>query len=122
MGKVGFIPVDMENLRLHYSMTLDWWARRFEENLDKIRALSGNNGGIVYDEPFIRMWRFYLNACLLGLRYGTDRLYQTTFTNGINNTYPITRDYLYVEPRASIEARPVVERRGPIPHVVPTVS
>jgi cyclopropane-fatty-acyl-phospholipid synthase len=96
MGKVGFIPVDMENLRLHYTRTLDWWARRFEENLDKIRALSGNGGEIVYDEVFIRMWRFYLNACRLGLTYGTDRLYQTTFTHGINNTHPITRDYLYV--------------------------
>jgi cyclopropane-fatty-acyl-phospholipid synthase len=122
MGKVGFVPVDMENLRLHYSKTLDWWARRFEENVDKIRALSGVNGGMVYDEPFIRMWRFYLNACLIGLRYGTDRLYQTTFTNGINNTYPIIRDHLYVERRrASMESRPMVERRGRIPHVAPTV-
>ena len=95
MGKVGFIPVDMENLRLHYSKTLEWWAKRFEDNLDKIRALGGDGGAIVYDETFIRMWRFYLNACQLGLRYGTDRLYQTTFTHGINNSYPITRDYLY---------------------------
>ena len=96
MGKVEFVPVDMENLRLHYSKTLEWWAKRFEENLDKIRALAGGGDGIVYDEPFIRMWRFYLNACLLGLRYGTDRLYQTTFTHGINNSYPVTRDYLYI--------------------------
>ncbi|MEO8200524.1 MAG: cyclopropane-fatty-acyl-phospholipid synthase family protein [Gemmatimonadota bacterium] len=95
MGKVGFIPVDMENLRLHYSRTLNLWARKFEANLEKIRALGGDGGQIVYDEPFIRMWRFYLNACMLGLTYGTDRLYQTTFTNGINNTYPITRDHLY---------------------------
>jgi cyclopropane-fatty-acyl-phospholipid synthase len=95
MGKVGFIPVDMENLRLHYSKTLEWWAKRFEDNLDKIRALGGDGGEIVYDETFIRMWRFYLNACVLGLRYGTDRLYQTTFTHGINNSYPITRDHLY---------------------------
>ena len=95
MGKVGFIPVDMENLRLHYSRTLECWAKRFEANLDKIRALGGDGGDTVYDETFIRMWRFYLNACLLGLRYGTDRLYQTTFTNGINNSYPITRDHLY---------------------------
>jgi hypothetical protein len=77
---------------------------------------------MVYDEPFIRMWRFYLNACLLGLRYGTDRLYQTTFTNGINNSYPITRDHLYVEPRVAMEARPMVERRGRIPHGAPIVS
>lgn len=96
MGKVGFVPVDMENLRLHYSKTLEWWAKRFEENLDKIREVSGSGGGVLYDEQFIRMWRFYLNACSLGLRYGTDRLYQTTFTHGLNNSYPMTRDHLYV--------------------------
>lgn len=112
MGKMGFVPVDMENLRLHYTKTLEWWAKRFEENVDKIRALSGNNGGIVYDEPFIRMWRFYLNACMMGLRYGTDRLYQTTFTHGINNTYPITRDHLYVERAGSGERGALLEQES----------
>jgi cyclopropane-fatty-acyl-phospholipid synthase len=94
MGKVGFVPCDMENLRLHYCKTLEWWSKRFEQNLDRIRALAGH-GEVIYNERFIRMWRFYLNACILGLRYGTDRLYQTTFTHGVNNTHPMTRDYLY---------------------------
>ena len=95
MGKVGFVPVDFENLRLHYSKTLEWWSKRFEENLEKIKALSGSGDGIVYDDQFIRMWRFYLNACSLGLRYGTDRLYQTTFIHGLSNSYPMTRNHLY---------------------------
>ncbi|MFQ5797080.1 MAG: class I SAM-dependent methyltransferase [Bacteroidota bacterium] len=87
MGEAGLQSVDMENLRLHYAKTLDEWSRRFEMNVERIQSL--------FDESFVRMWRMFLNGSAVGFRYGDSRLYQITFTNGINNDLPITRDHIY---------------------------
>ena len=78
---------DIENLRLHYSLTIGRWLERFDSNEEKIKEKYGEN--------FIRMWRFYLIACLAGFKYGESRLFQITFSNGINNDLPLTRDHLY---------------------------
>lgn len=40
----------------HYIRTLDTWRRRFWNQIDSVRRLG-------YDEPFIRMWDFYLASC-----------------------------------------------------------
>jgi len=87
MGKENLIPIDIENLRLHYAKTLDEWSRRYEANVDKVAAK--------FDERFVRMWRLFLDGSANGFRYGTTRLYQITFTNGLNNLLPLTRDHLY---------------------------
>jgi len=88
MGKADFIPIDIENLRLHYARTLDEWSKRFETHIEKIRSR--------FDESFVRMWRMFLNGSSAGFRYGNSRLHQITFTNGLNNSLPITRENLYV--------------------------
>jgi cyclopropane-fatty-acyl-phospholipid synthase len=41
------------------------------------------------------MWRMFLNACAVNFRYGNPRLYHVQFTNGLNNTLPMTREHLY---------------------------
>jgi len=87
MGKRKLHFVDVENLRLHYSLTLDEWARRYEQHLEEVRNM--------FDERFVRMWRLFLNGSSVGFRYGNTRLFQITFTNGLNNSYPITREFLY---------------------------
>lgn len=87
MGEKGMVPVDIENLRLHYSMTLDGWAERFEKNVDTVRKM--------FDEKLVRTWRMYLNGSSAAFRWGNIRLYQILFTNGINNGLPLTRDHLY---------------------------
>ncbi len=87
MGKHGLVPLDIENLRLHYARTLEHWAKRYEKNTEKITAM--------FDEKFVRMWRMFLNASIAGFRHGTTRLYQITFTHGLNNDLPWTREYLY---------------------------
>ena len=87
MGEKDLIPLDVENLRLHYALTLDEWARRFEAHVDEIEAR--------YGEKFVRTWRVYLNGCAASFRNGELRLYQILFTNGLNNDWPITRDHLY---------------------------
>jgi cyclopropane-fatty-acyl-phospholipid synthase len=87
MGKNGFVPMDIENLRLHYAATLDKWAERFEANANKIASM--------FDEKFVRMWRMYLNGSAAAFRNGDLRLYQILFSKGLNNQFPLTREHLY---------------------------
>lgn len=46
----------MEDIGLHYAETLAEWRRRFHHALDDVRALG-------FDEPFCRMWDYYLAYC-----------------------------------------------------------
>lgn len=87
MADSGLIVTDVENLRLHYALTLDEWRRRFEHNVDRIREM--------FDEKFVRLWRMFLAGSAAGFRWGDSRLYQITFTRGLNNSLPLTRSFLY---------------------------
>ena len=87
MGEKGLVPMDVENLRLHYALTLDEWVRRFEANVEKITEMFG--------DKFVRMWRMYLNGSSAAFRSGEIRLYQILFTNGLNNEFPMTREHVY---------------------------
>ncbi len=88
MGEKGLTIVDVENLRLHYAKTLDCWAGNFEKNVEKAREMFG--------ESFVRMWRLYLHASSANFKHGQGRLYQVLFSNGLNNSIPMTRDHCYV--------------------------
>lgn len=87
MGKLSLIPVDIENLRLHYAATLEEWSKRFEVNAQKIQEM--------FDDRLVRMWRMFLNGSAVAFRWGDIRLYQILFTNGLNNSLPMTREHLY---------------------------
>ena len=87
MGERGLVPVDIENLRVHYAATLDEWAKRFEANAENIEKM--------FDERVVRMWRMFLRGSAGAFRWGDARVYQILFTNGINNAFPMTRDYMY---------------------------
>ncbi|HBA53782.1 SAM-dependent methyltransferase [Syntrophorhabdus aromaticivorans] len=87
MGKKGLVPVDIENLRLHYAATLDEWARRFELKTEKIERM--------FDSRLVRTWRMFLCGSAAAFRWADLRLYQILFTNGLNNSLPLTREYLY---------------------------
>jgi cyclopropane-fatty-acyl-phospholipid synthase len=87
LAMAGLESIDVENLRLHYARTLDLWAERFEEKVGRVRQL--------YNESFVRMWRLFLRGSAAGFRFGDSRLYQLTFSNGLNNSLPITRDHIY---------------------------
>ncbi len=87
MGLAGFCLLDLENLRFHYGHTLDRWADNYEKNLERVKQM--------FDEPFVRMWRLFLNASSAGFKYGSSRLYQILFSNGLNNELPLTRKQLY---------------------------
>ena len=90
MGDAGLVPIDVENLRLHYAATLDRWAERFEQNVGKVKMMFG--------ESFVRMWRTFLNGSAAGFRWGNLRLYQITFTNGLSTPLELTREYLHSAP------------------------
>jgi len=89
MGRSDFPIMDVENLRFHYGHTLDRWAGNYEKNVEEVRCM--------FDESFVRMWRLYLHACSAGFKYGSSRLYQILFSNGLNNELPLTRKHLYQE-------------------------
>ena len=82
-----FYLTDLESLREHYTRTLELWARNFEEALPEIRKMK--------DETFIRMWRLYLNSCAASFHCGNIDVHQLVFTKGVNNSLPLTREYMY---------------------------
>ncbi len=88
LPEYNFRPLDVENLRPHYALTLEEWLRRFEEHLPQIRKMG-------YDERFIRMWRLYLVGSIASFRTGNNDLIQIVFSKGVNEDLPLTREGLY---------------------------
>jgi cyclopropane-fatty-acyl-phospholipid synthase len=90
----GFNVLDVENLRRHYAMTAHHWRRNFLANYDLIKKKMG------FDDRFMRTWDFYLASVVGGFRGGHLNLIQMTMSQGINDEYPLTREFLYKEERA----------------------
>ncbi|MBC2716606.1 MAG: class I SAM-dependent methyltransferase [Desulfobacteraceae bacterium] len=93
MAEYGLEILDIENLRRHYSLTLDAWAKNFEQNWEALHRCNCDQ----FNERFCRTWKAYLNFCAECFR--TDnailRLYQITFSKGNTTTYPMDRGFLY---------------------------
>lgn len=87
MARCDLNIIDVENLRMHYAHTLDRWAAAFEKQVERIRRM--------FDERFVRMWRMYLQSSAGAFRYGSLNLWQVTFTKGLVNDLPLTREHLY---------------------------
>ena len=81
---------DCEVLRLHYGYTIRHWYDRAVANKERIVAL--------YDEPFFRMWTYYLAGAYTTFRYGGMVNYQLQFARD-RDALPITRDYIGAEER-----------------------
>lgn len=79
--------VDVENLRLHYALTLRHWLERFERHADTIRRM--------YDEAFVRTWRLYLAGAQASFTTGDLQLFQVTCGRPRDNGRPWTRRALY---------------------------
>mgnify|MGYP003681879297 CR=1 FL=1 len=89
--KAHLWPADIECWRLHYAYTLREWFNRFEQNIPEIRE--------IYNERFIRMWRFYLVASEQTFRHGPQAVLQFQLSRKVG-AVPIVRDYLYGPDRA----------------------
>lgn len=80
--------LDVENIRLHYALTLRHWLERYENAIESVRAMFA-------DEFFVRMWRNYLAGSIAAFETGTLQLFQVLFTKQKNNAIPLTRDFMY---------------------------
>lgn len=101
----GFNVLDVENLRRHYAMTAHHWRRNFNQNYDAIKRK------MKFDDRFMRTWDFYLASVVGSFRAGYLNLIQMTMSYGINDQYPLTRDFLY-EPQ---RRRPLEQRTPTFP-------
>lgn len=62
-GKAGFKTTDIFDFGQDYARTLEIWLANFDRRRADVSALG-------YDDKFIRMWRFYLAACIAGFKTG----------------------------------------------------
>ncbi len=78
---------DVENIRLHYSKTLQMWSERFEQHKDEITEMM--------DEEFVRAWSLYLYGSLAAFNVGELQVFQVVFGHVENNSIPRSRHYIY---------------------------
>ena len=96
MNQKNLVFFDIEDLRMHYAETLDKWIENFERNIDKVKSVMIKSlGSVEKAEQFIQMWRLYLNGSSVSFKVRNSRLYQITFSNGLDNKLPSTRKYIY---------------------------
>lgn len=85
----NFSVTDVENLRLHYSKTLEHWLARLERHESEVVELM--------DEAFMRAWRLYLAGSISAFNCGELQLFQVVFSRGQHNQLPWSRAHLYTE-------------------------
>ena len=83
--RAGLLVCDIEILRLHYAETLKAWRERFMARREEAVQL--------YDEPFARMWEFYLACSEMAFRRQNLMNFQIQLTKR-QGVVPITRDYV----------------------------
>jgi cyclopropane-fatty-acyl-phospholipid synthase len=85
--------LDVENLRLHYALTLRHWRGRYEQH----------EAGITrqYGAEFLRTWRLYLAGSEAAFATGSLQLFQVLFARGGTSRVPWTRDWLKDGPATS---------------------
>lgn len=83
----GLSVLDVENLRLHYALTLKHWLERFEQVADQVEKH--------FDANFVRAWRLYLAGSMAAFNAGSLQLFQVTFARTGGNAIPWTRSHLY---------------------------
>jgi cyclopropane-fatty-acyl-phospholipid synthase len=83
----GFSVLDVENLRLHYALTLKYWRENYEAAIDTVREM--------YGERFTRIWSVYLSGSQAAFESGQLQLFQVVFARQHTNDVPWTRAHLY---------------------------
>jgi cyclopropane-fatty-acyl-phospholipid synthase len=83
----GLSVLDVENIRLHYAKTLEWWLERYEENVEAVRGM--------FDETFVRAWRLYLVGSIAAFVAGRLQLFQVLYAHSGAKTVPWTRAHVY---------------------------
>lgn len=65
----GLKVADRYEFGQDYAITLERWLKRFDAKTEEIKTLG-------YDDRFIRLWRFYLAACIAGFRMNHTNVMQ----------------------------------------------
>jgi len=81
--------LDVENLRLHYSLTLQHWLQRYEQHSDEVEKM--------LDDSFVKTWRLYLAGSIAAFNVGELQLFQVVFSRDVNNQLPWSREHIYRE-------------------------
>jgi cyclopropane-fatty-acyl-phospholipid synthase len=68
-AKSGLAVKDRFEFGQDYATTMEHWLGSFDRKIADVRQLG-------YDEGFIRLWRFYLAACIAGFRTGRTNVMQ----------------------------------------------
>lgn len=76
--------LDVENLVRHYTLTLEAWLEKFRRAYP---ALDHQR----YDEPFRRLWEYYLGSAIAASLYAQVALYQVLFTKDYAAPIPYQR-------------------------------
>ena len=71
----------LEDMGIHYALTLRRWREAFVANLDRVRELG-------FDERFIRMWDYYLCACEAAFETRTLGNLQLVLSRDLNPALP----------------------------------
>lgn len=79
------IAADVENLRMHYGLTLRHWYQRAQQQHSRITAM--------YDEKFYRIWMFYLAGAMTAFESGVMCNYQIQYIRD-RRALSLTRDYI----------------------------
>ena len=91
LSAAGLEAIDVENLRLHYALTLRHWTMRYENAQERIRDLVGDNR--------YRIWRIYLAGCAYAFEHAWTAIHQIVAVKaghtGTGYPLPRTRDYMY---------------------------
>ena len=74
-ARAGLVVEDAHPFGRDYARTCRDWLTRFEGQLGAVRALG-------FDEGFIRVWRFYLAACIAAFETGRTDVYQYRLAHG----------------------------------------
>ncbi len=88
MEDAGFEPMDVENLRPHYALTLRHWVRNLEAQREEAIRVSS--------ERTYRLWRLYMAGCALYFDKGEIAIHQVLAgIKGNPRPLPLRRDDLY---------------------------
>ena len=89
LARARLVILDIENLRMHYALTLEHWLERYERHFEEVAAR--------FDERFARQWRLYWMVSITSFSHGGNRLFQTLFSKGLSNDILQTRAHIECE-------------------------
>lgn len=91
ISAAGLEAVDIENLRLHYALTLRHWTMRYEDAQERIREMVGDTR--------YRIWRLYLAGCAYAFEHAWTAIHQIVAVKAghtsVDYPLPRTREYMY---------------------------